>query len=124
MSEPIILHRWRYRDELTGKVVTTRYLATEAEARERFGDRLIEAVPSSREVRYPFTERDSTSGLAALNLIRVDAHHKQKAPPQRGSSPKCGSLSTSFFGDALHIQLSRGRQPLERTSRAQEPAQA
>ena len=49
MTKPIELHRWRYRDELIGKVVATRYLATEAEARERYGDRLIEAVRSSRE---------------------------------------------------------------------------
>ena len=34
----IELYRWRYRNELTDKVVTTRYLATEAEARERYGE--------------------------------------------------------------------------------------
>jgi hypothetical protein len=37
MTEPIELYRWRYRDELTGKIVTTRYVCTRAETRERYG---------------------------------------------------------------------------------------
>ena len=57
------LYRWRYRDELTGKVHETRYLATEAEARERYGDRLIAALPGSREVREP-DDPESTSTSA------------------------------------------------------------
>ena len=59
----IVLHRWRYRDELTGKVRPTRYLATETEARERYGDRLIEAVPGSQEVREPDPAGISTSAF-------------------------------------------------------------
>ena len=61
MPDRIELPRWRYRDELTGKVVTTRYMATEAEACERFGDRLIEAVPGSREVRQPDPSNSSSA---------------------------------------------------------------
>jgi hypothetical protein len=61
MPRPDRPHRWRYRDELPGKVMVTRYLATEAEARERYGDRLIEAVPGSLGVRYPDPEGQSTS---------------------------------------------------------------
>ena len=55
------LYRWRYRDEVTGKVLMTRYLATECEARERYGDRLIEAVPESREVRQPDPKNSTSS---------------------------------------------------------------
>ena len=63
------LHRWRYRDERTGKVVTTRYLATEEEARNRYGDRLIEAVPGSREVRDPDPTGNSTSAFLRATSI-------------------------------------------------------
>jgi hypothetical protein len=59
--DPLILFRWRYPDEPTGKVMVTRYLATEADAREHYGDRLIEAVPDSREVPYPYPRNNSTS---------------------------------------------------------------
>ena len=43
------------------QVMVPRYLATEADARERYGDRLIEAVPGSLEVRYPDPEGQSMS---------------------------------------------------------------
>jgi hypothetical protein len=62
MSDRRVL-RCRYREELTGKIIATRYLATEAEARERYGDRLIEAVPMSREARKPDPERNCTPGF-------------------------------------------------------------
>ena len=51
MPDSLILHRWHYRHQFTGKIVSTRYLATEATARERYGDRLIGPVPSTLEVR-------------------------------------------------------------------------
>ena len=35
MPRPDRPHRWRYRDELPGKVMVPRYLATEADACER-----------------------------------------------------------------------------------------
>jgi hypothetical protein len=62
LPQRLELYRWRYRDQLTGRIVTTRYLATGAEARERYyGDRLIETVPGSKEVRAgdPATNRTS-----------------------------------------------------------------
>ena len=42
---------WRYRDELTGKVRTTSWRATEADFRAQLGDRLLERIEESREVR-------------------------------------------------------------------------
>jgi hypothetical protein len=39
VMQPLELFRWRSRNALTGKVRVTRYVATEAEARERYGER-------------------------------------------------------------------------------------
>jgi hypothetical protein len=51
MSEPIVLYRFRVRDEITGKIRTTRYHLTEQEALERYGDRLVERLDETRAVR-------------------------------------------------------------------------
>ena len=83
------LYRWRYRDERSGKVIATRYLATEAEARERYGDRLIEAVLGSHEVREPNPAKNSTSAFRPLNqptfALNIFAQYR---------NPACISLSS------------------------------
>ena len=51
MAEQLILYRYRYRDERSGNVRETRYLLSEAEAKERYGDCLVERMDHTREVR-------------------------------------------------------------------------
>ena len=50
-DQQLVLYRFRYRDERTGKVRETLYHLSEAEAKERYGDRLIERIEHTREVR-------------------------------------------------------------------------
>ena len=57
MSEPLILYRFRYCDELAGKVRETSYRLTDEQAREQFRDRLVERLEHTREVRYPQEHR-------------------------------------------------------------------
>ena len=51
-DQKLVLYRFRYRDERTGKVRETLYHLSEAEAKERYGDRLVERLEQTREVRY------------------------------------------------------------------------
>jgi hypothetical protein len=53
MDEPITLYRFRVRHELTGRVYVLSYHMTDTEARERFGDRIVERLDATKEVRYP-----------------------------------------------------------------------
>lgn len=47
----LVLYRWRYRDERTGKPRETTYRLTEENARRQYGDRLIGPVEYTRELR-------------------------------------------------------------------------
>jgi hypothetical protein len=51
--DDLILYRFRVRDEITGRVYVARYHMTDEEARQRFGDRLVERLEHTREVRQP-----------------------------------------------------------------------
>jgi hypothetical protein len=53
MPDEIILYRYRVRDAVTGKIQTTRCHLTDDEARQRYGDRLVERLERRREVRHP-----------------------------------------------------------------------
>jgi len=53
----LVLYRWRL------MVLSTRWLATEADIRAQLGDRVIERIEDSREVRRPDPEKDSAGRL-------------------------------------------------------------
>jgi hypothetical protein len=63
----ITLFRWRVRDPLTGRLRTTRYLASEQDMKQRHPD--AELVPGSREER-DVGEGDFPDGLSAGHVQR------------------------------------------------------
>ena len=50
-EQQLVLYRFRYRDERTGKVRETLYHLSEAGAKERYGASLVERLEQTREVR-------------------------------------------------------------------------
>jgi hypothetical protein len=44
MPDELVLYRWRYRDETTGKVRITGWHATEADIRAQLGDRVVDGI--------------------------------------------------------------------------------
>jgi len=77
MADELELYRWRYGDERTREVRSTGWRATEADIRAQLGDRVIERVEDSREVRRSNPVKDSGAKLG-----RRSAGRRQRAGRQ------------------------------------------
>ncbi len=88
-------------DELTGKILTTRYLAIETKAHEHYGDRLMEAVPGVAGTAPRRPGQQQHVGVAALNA----KHTAVKYSAEVRARPEFRSpLPSLFRGDHEAIQ--------------------
>jgi hypothetical protein len=79
------LYRWRYYDPVRKKHCTTRYVCTEAEARERYGEAEKVGAPEARQVPETPEEHASTSTSAWMRGCGprpLEAKPDTDEPPQ------------------------------------------